>query len=352
MAPCRPAHVLRFVASVTALLVCTPIAISAQQTQGRAAAPGRGTIIGVVVDTLGQPIGDVTVFINGRTRTVVTGDDGTFRFDNIATDTSTIATRRIGYYPGAKRVSLGDRGASVVVELVPRSEALPAVITEARATGLSGVVSDTAFNALPDAQVEVIGGVGGIVTTDSTGSFYADVNPGHYMVRVMRKGFQPEMVGVTVPPAGGRRLAVRLMPGTDPYHAREAVYSANLKLRLDTLHPAWSRILTREDIARMRVLDVSQAATMGAVQRVEGDCMARVNGGMSVAPIWSFDPDEIEMLEIYVRGDPATGSGTARRGVTSISGSAAIRTQSGDLSEPAIVGNPAGCPTLYVWTSR
>jgi hypothetical protein len=322
------------------------------QQRPRQPAPGRGSLIGVVVDTLGRPLDSAQVFVAGHQRSVLTPRDGTFRFDSIGTDTLTVTARRPGYYPASKPVKLGRNGGTVVFEMIPRLTSLPVVVTEVALTGVRGVVSDTAFNAISGAVVEALGGRAGTAHTDSLGAFVLDVTPGRYMVRVSKKGKLPQMVGVTVPPVGGRRIAVRLEPGTDPYHARRAWAIDGITERLERRSAVWSHVYSREDIAKLHVDDVVTLAKMGAIGPVAEDCSVSVNG-LTSAPLWSINPDDIEFFEVYAKM-PAMGMGnTQPHGVTSINGNARIPTQGTAPRSSRMGGGTGACPEgMFVWTAR
>ncbi|HVZ48642.1 MAG TPA: carboxypeptidase regulatory-like domain-containing protein [Gemmatimonadaceae bacterium] len=334
------------------LLVIAPLRIAAQQAP-RQPRPGRGNLIGVVVDTLGRPLDSVQVFIAGHRRSALTPRDGTFRFDSIGTDTVTVTARRTDHYPSSKLARLAKDGGTLVFELIPRLATLPVVVTEATLSGVRGVVSDTAFHAIAGADIQALGGRGGIVHSDSLGAFFLDVTPGQYMVRVTKPGMLPQMIGVTVPPTGGRRLAVHLEPGTDPYHARRAWAVDGITERLERRSAVWSHVYSREDIARLHVDDVVTLAKLGAIGPVSEDCSVSVNG-LTSAPLWSINPDDIEFFEVYARM-PAMGMGTTQpHGVTSINGNTRIRTQ-GTAPRSSRMGGGAGgsCPEgMFVWTAR
>lgn len=62
-------------------LVCASVS-QAQEVLPRRAGPG--TISGVVTDTLGQPLANITVLVTRLRRAMRTRADGSFRFDSIA----------------------------------------------------------------------------------------------------------------------------------------------------------------------------------------------------------------------------------------------------------------------------
>lgn len=340
----------RFALGLLTLIAVAPFTMAAQGSPVLPQA-GAGIVAGLVVDTSGKPIEGASVFLQERKREVRTGADGVFRFQGLnPADTVTLAARRIGYFPLSARVPVGAGGRQVIFQMNPRLTTLPAAITEIELSGLRGTVSDTALTPLRDASVSALGGGQGIARTDSAGTFFLNLKSGQYMVRVTRKGHQDQMISVSVPPKGGKRLAVQLTPGSDPYHARQAAYAEQLRSRLIRRSPMWSRIFTREEIGKLNVANMSQLASIGAVQRVDESCEASVNGGMGSVPLWALDPEDVEFMEVYMR-TPNTGMETiSPRGVTSAGGMQPIRTQ-----QRVTIANSGvrPCPaSLMVWTRK
>lgn len=248
------------VGAVAAVVVATPFTLRAQRNPVLPQ-PGAGTIAGLVVDSLGRPIEGASVFLQERRREVRTGADGVFRFQGLKeTDTLTLAARRIGYFPLSARVPITAHGRQVIFQMRERLTSLPAAITEVELSGLRGTVSDTSLTPLHDASVGALGAGQGRAMTDSAGTFILNLKPGAYMVHVTRTGHQEQMVSVSVPPKGGKRLAVQLTPGSNPYHARQAAYAEQLWDRLIRRSPMWSRAFTREEIGKLNVAEVGASS--------------------------------------------------------------------------------------------
>jgi hypothetical protein len=348
----------RRVSIFIAAALLSAVQLRAQQRELPLAGPG--VIAGLVTDTAGRPVDGATVFLAGRNREIRTNADGEFRFTGIlTTDTLMLVVRRIGFFPLQARVPIGEEGRQVVVQLRPRIMALPVVLTEAEVTGLRGVVSDTMSNPLTNADVSVIGAASADAKTDSAGRFSVQIKPGQYMVRVTKSGHVAQMVGVTIPARGGRAIAVRMTPGRDPYQAREGWYAGDLRERLVHRSAAYSKVFSREDIERLNPRDLSGLASSAAAARVDPECTAQVNGGLTQVPLWSLDPEEIEFMEVYVRmpDRPGTGTGINPRGRTSINGAAGLSTQSAGRANRPMPGgggrgqSPCGAAVI-VWTAR
>ena len=288
-----------------ACLLVAATAASAQQP-GRAGAPprtGPRTIGGVVRDTLGNPIDSVDILVASLKRHALTDANGTFRFDDIKPGTYDLSARKLGFFPQVRRVKVGDDGGSIAFELVRTAYALPPVVTTATRLGLSGVVGDTAYNIVSNAEVSVLA-TDRRTRSDSTGAFYLDVKPGHYVVRVARPGYSPRLVSVTVPADSGRRIVVWLTPSSSGANGREAYVMDLLNERLLKRNPVWSTIYTREDITRSGFTDATQLAATGAGKRIDDRCDVTIDGGPRHIPIWTLGASDIEMMEVYTKPPP------------------------------------------------
>jgi hypothetical protein len=347
----------RITRPIAVVLIATELAAAplfAQQgAQVRALPPaGAGILAGVVTDTAGLAVDGASIFLQGRNREVRTGPDGIFRFTGLRDgDTVTIAARRLGFFPMSARVPIGPDGRQVMVQMRPRMTSLPTVVTEVTLTGISGIVTDTLLQPVRGAEVQALGAVGGIVRTDSMGAFAVEAGPGSYMLRVTHSNFFVETVGITVPKRGGRQVAVRMVPGRDPYRNREAFFFGSMRERMIRSNRANSRSFTREDIAKLNPRDVVELARLGVRGRAEDDCMATINGmpGEGV-PLWAIDPEEIEFMEVQGR-QIDMGQIMQPRGRTSVNGNVGIR---GQAMPRARVTGVEKCPLggIYIWTSK
>src|SRR2546430_5065950 len=115
--------------------------------------------------------------------------------------------------------------------------------------GLSGVVADTSFNALPGALVRVMGEEF-VTHADSTGSFYMPVKSGSYMVAITRDGYRDRVVSVTIPDDIGRRITAYLQPSSGPVSVREAWNLPDLNARLAWRQQTSPFFFTPEELAK------------------------------------------------------------------------------------------------------
>jgi hypothetical protein len=155
---------------------------------------------------------------------------------------------------------------------------------------------------LPGATVHVFGGSARTVT-DSAGEFYMDVKSGSFMVRVTSPKHRERRVSVTIPKDSGRYMEIGLVRGKKT-SAREEIAMREFAHRL-----AWrnrtASFQPRENLEKMP--NKRLTAVVRAINIVgpfdEGLCLAVVNGGPDRVPLWYYDADEIEALEVYP-GDP------------------------------------------------
>jgi len=297
---------------------------------------GPKTLVGVVTDTIGNPIDSVELTISSLKRHAMSGADGTFRFDDVKAGPYQVVARRLGYYPQAQSTTVDDKGGVVAFSLLPGIRALPPVVSSVVRGGLSGVIGDTAYNIVSEAQISVIASDHRTLS-DSMGRFFLDLKPGKYMVNVSRPGYRTRLVSVTIPNDSGRRMTVWLTPTNVGQYNRDAMAFDALAARLARRNPVWSNIYTREDINRMGIEDGIQLAQVGAGKRMDDTCSAIIDGGPRRLPLWAIETADIEAMETYTAPPP-------RRTVTSINRNQPIRGQ-------AQAANVCGA-TVFVWLRK
>jgi hypothetical protein len=297
--------------------------------------PGARTLHGYVADAAERSIDSVEIFIQSAKRSTFTRPDGSFRFDDLKPGKYKLRARKLGYYPQARDVTVGDRGGATAFYLVRNSFALPPIVSSAPRGGLSGVVGDTSFNIIEGATVWVLAS-DRRAQSDSTGAFHLDLNPGRHMVRVERAGYAPRLLSVTIPSDSGRRVVVWLAPAGEGTRRREQQAILELSMRLTRRNPVWSKVYTREDIQRSGS-SLDGLASSAAVKRVPDYCLANVDGGTVLEPLWVFDPADIETMEVY-------STRPARRAPTSV-----MRGGSGTRIPPA---NDCDGTRIYLWLRK
>jgi hypothetical protein len=317
--------------SLAATVFCATAAQAQLRDSVQIPLPGPRVIHGFVADRVERPLDSVEVVIASLKRSTFTAADGSFRFEDVKPGKYKIAVRRLGYYPQAREVPVGDDGGATAFFLTGKSATLPPIVSSASRGGLSGVVGDTAFNIIEGASIWVLGS-DRRADSDSTGAFFLDLKPGRHMVRVERPGYGSKLVSVTIPNDSGRRVMVWMAPAAQGTANREKQAIQDFSMRLMRRTPVWSTIYTRDDILRARHSNATQLATAGAGKRVDENCPAIIDGMVS-APLWALDPADIETMEVYA-------SRPSRRGVTSINARAAAR-------QP--LAGPDCTTRVYVW---
>ncbi|MDA1082104.1 MAG: carboxypeptidase regulatory-like domain-containing protein [Gemmatimonadetes bacterium] len=301
----------------------------------------RRSIVGIVTDTAGRVLDSAEVRLESPRRNAFTQNDGTFAFENTHPARYTVTARKAGHLPQSKRIAVGDTGAAVRFELVPFVFGLPAAITVVTRTGIGGVVADTLHRPIAGATVQIAGSSRRL-TTDSAGRFYADVSPGPYMLRISHEGYRTQTSSVTLPNGEGRDVAVWLHESRIADLVRYNVNAFDLNERLVRRNPVWSKIYTREAMAKTGLNELNRLATIGAVARVDENCDAIIDGGPFSVPMWALDVSELEFVEIYI-------AKPGRRTVTSITSGSNAAARAASRSNAATFACPA---TVYAWLRR
>ena len=341
-----------FVVGVTTFVGVAPVAAAQQPTRLPAVVvnaspehPGPRKIGGIVRDTAAGPLDSVEVAIVALQRRVFTKTDGTFLFTDIAPGVYQVRARKIGYAPQIREMVVDSTGGAGTFALMPLAYLLRPVVTTVARGGLSGVVGDTAFNALPGADVELLGHASRTVT-DSTGSFFMAVRPGRYVVRVRDAGFADRLVSVVVPDDSGERIRVNLAPRTRPPPVREAHNIDDFGQRLAWRSTIHSRVYTHADLERMQIDWVQEAVQRafgeihsGSPGILDRDCAAVVNGGPQITEVEGLTVDDVEAVEIYDVG--GSSRGPRRSAITPVPYSNHERAAVHNYAKP--------CARVYVW---
>ena len=109
-----------------------------------------------------------------------------------------MSVKRIGYAPFSKQVTLPDEDSEVNIDLAPLAQQLAPVHVGANGAGIWGVVQSGALDRpMPFARVQLAGSHQEM-QTDSAGSFFFDVKPGRYFIRIGRNGYATESFTIDV----------------------------------------------------------------------------------------------------------------------------------------------------------
>jgi hypothetical protein len=344
---------MRRVDVLIAVLVLASRAVAAQQPTRLPAVvvnaavehPGPRKIGGIVRDTMATPLDSVEVGIVSLQRRVFTKPDGTFLFTDVAPGKYKVRARKIGYAPQVREMIVDSTGGADAFALVPLAYLLRPVVTTVARGGLSGVVGDTSFNALPGADIQLLGHDAHTMT-DSTGSFYMPVRAGSYVVRVREPGYADRLVSVIVPADSGERIRVTLAPPSRAPTIRQVHNVDDLAQRLAWRSTIHSRVYTHAELERMSIEWIHEAVQKGFREihtgppgTLDRDCLAVVNGGPDVTEIDNLTVDDVETVEIYDMTAPPRP--TRRRPIPRMPPSNTDR---------AVIGNGTkACAFVYVW---
>ena len=300
---------------------------------GQSIAPkpaGPGTLIGMVTDTLGQPLADVSVELASVKRRTRTNADGAFRFDSLKAGPFEVTTRKLGYVAEMYGVTVRPEGGSLYIKMVRLGTYLPSMVSTAERGGLSGILGDTTYRPVGGVKVRVLG-TAFAAESDSTGAFFLPLSPGQYMVVLERDGFARQRVGVSIPENEGRKIAAWMVPMIGRPNPLEGANLFDLGQRTMRVSPATSRFLTREDMQKQGLDELQEVARLYAGRLPQPDCMVIINGGPRMLPLWQISAADVEFVEVYL---PSNVGGAGVRGVTSIAGRPTTLTTSTSVRPP------------------
>lgn len=225
-----------------------------------------GAVVGVVRDELGNGIPGVTVVLDSAAivRHASTDSLGRFTLAGIDSGTHLLRALRIGFSPAERLLHVPARGAFVELTMT-RLTVLDTIPIRAERSGVFGkVVGRAGFEPIAGATVTVIGSrqVSG---TDRAGGFnLPDVQPGSYLVRVQRRGFESRMLSVVVPERGAVELAVALEEATGPDREQRM---AGLLREADTrarMRGTTSAVVPRQELAGRYEMPLGRALRYSA----------------------------------------------------------------------------------------
>jgi hypothetical protein len=210
---------------------------------------------------------------------------------------------------------LVDSGTAVVrFRLSHTIAVLPPLVTAASQLGLGGTVFDTAGKPVNHARVRVLA-TGHSAETDSSGSFWLQVESGSYMVAVGKSGFAQRLASVTIPADSGRRIEVWLRPAVS-IPVREAWNIEDMRERLAFVPPSRRVLYTTESLAKQHITTVFDAVNRLSSRfdlkyPISPNCLVVVNGGPEVRSLGSLMTDQVESIEVYLRyrNNTATSQG-------------------------------------------
>ena len=313
------------------LLVAAAITATYASAQIAPKPAGPGTLIGMVTDTLGLPLADVSVELASVKRRTRTNAEGSFRFDSLKPGPYEIATRKVGYVAEIYGARVRAEGGSLYIKMIRLATYLPTMVSLADRGGLSGIIGDTSYFPVTGVSVRVLG-TAFAARTDSAGAFFLPLKSGQYMVVLERDGFARQRVGVTIPADEGRKITAWMVPTFGKPNPQEGANLFELNQRIMRVSPVTSKFLTREDMQKLGLDELQQVARLYSAGFPQPDCMVKINGGPRMMPLWQLSAADLEFVEVYL---PSNVGGAGTRGVTSIGGMATTLTTSTSV-RPAV----------------
>jgi hypothetical protein len=302
-----------------------------------------------VIDSAHNMLEHSTFVVARTTRQARTNAQGVFRIVDLDPGTYRLAVRRIGYEIAIQSYVVTDSGGVARFCLFPDIESLPAIISSVSRGGITGVVGDTALALVKGADVRVLG-ENMMALTDSAGGFFFPAKPGAHTIAVKKKGYGPQVVGVTVPKDSGRKMVIWLgSPPRNPNAYANAIEGMRVNILMT---PAFRyHRLTAEQLAESD-LTLEQLVRVAGRTNVSDDCEAVIAGTTFSLPLYMLNKEDISLLEIV--GAPLTRRrAVGQAGATSINGNAPIPTQGRGTAVSAVAGmHSPDCPGMTAWMKR
>ncbi|MFN2565908.1 MAG: carboxypeptidase regulatory-like domain-containing protein [Gemmatimonadaceae bacterium] len=256
------------------------------------------SVVGVVRDTAGVPLGGAQVQLGQRHTT--TNALGAFRVDSVRPGEYPLTIRLLGYAPVRTRVAVvATAPTELEYFLVHAPVVLPTLMVPGRRTGIYGTVGDTAYRVAVGAKVELLGPGGGTVVTDSMGRFaFPNADRGQYMVRVTFPGYTERRIAVELKRGEGRELGVLLAPSFERRSRGEESALQDLSQRLS--FGLQRERLSATELARHGAVSVCDLAQLRA--EVGPEIVLIVNGTTvfqrwPLSSLCSWRADEVELVE-------------------------------------------------------
>lgn len=300
--------------------------------------PGRA-VIGLVRDSAGTPLGDVTVRVTraATTHIFTTGSNGRYRFSGLSDGEWTLSAQRIGFAPFVTEITITLDGVARDIVLASRTRSLDSVLVSASWTGVRGIVYDARrFIPLPSARVSVMGSQR-VDSTAREGTFAIELPRGQTaLVRVERAGFLPVLRSVAVD--DGRYVELDIPLDSANPAPKDYLNVKDLKVRLG-MAGNLAVMVGREELQKTgarSVLDALIETPSGRRKNVVigRDACVFVNGrprpGFPIDAVWVED---VEFIEAYPGGSELSNTLARRWPPGASCGVPSITPQRGETSK-------------------
>jgi len=255
---------------------------------------------GVVRDIDLVPVAGVEVMIAGGSRTTTTDTRGRFVLDSVPEGKVRLTVRRMGYLALHPTITVPQSPDDMLqVILLPFAQQLEPIQVDVPRRGISGVVGDTGYHALPGTTVELLG-ARRQVWTDSVGRFaFDDLKPDHYMLLVAREGYRTRLIGVDLT-GPGREYSIflhELGPGRAEWaDTRPAIWALEgLSLRL-AMEPKRNR-MTRDELARYGTMALCDIPRIRALVHDQATVLIRGIDRMLGSDLCAWSADQMDLIE-------------------------------------------------------
>lgn len=198
-------------ALAAALVTAAPLRAQTPDTTAARPSPS-ATISGTVRGPDREPVVAAEILVGGELR-ARSDTLGRFGAADVAPGEVELLVRRFGYAPArvTLRLAPGSRR-TLRVELQRMPRVLAPVVVTSGLRGVSGRVRDTLDRPLADVEIAVLGAER-TARTGGDGTFAIDgLAAGPYVVVARLAGHRAARFSLTVPPDGGREVAIELAP--------------------------------------------------------------------------------------------------------------------------------------------
>lgn len=197
-----------------------------------------GNIAGTVTDSrTHSPLAGVTVKITPTGSSQVTGNDGSFQFDNLDVQEYTISFSKNGYYSHEEKVSVKPGQSSPIqISLTPKSS-------------INGLVRDSKTNSLLAGVTVKLSPGGNSVVTGKDGAFQFDnLDTRDYTLTFAKSGYNTYEERVTVKSGVSSTIQVNLVPKSSIVGTVKDSESQNLLAGVTVkITPGGSSVVTGND---------------------------------------------------------------------------------------------------------
>jgi hypothetical protein len=262
------------------------------------------SVRGLVRDTDGKPVQGVDVGLENGNRMTQTDAQGGFVLDSLPAGRRRLLVRRVGFLPVRPTITVPQApDDTLAITILAFVQQLDPVVVEVTRSGISGVVGDTAYRALPGTLVEVIG-ARSHVYTDSTGRFvFEDLKRGQYVLRISRVGYLARLLPINLEKRG-QEYSIFLhehRPGLQDWaNTNEAAGALeDLGIRL-AMEPSRYR-MTRAELARYGTMALCEIPLLRSQvilrNQAEPNVVLRGTTWLRYVTLCGWSADQLDLIE-------------------------------------------------------